>query len=102
MGAAIAAVVIRKEREVVEEFRYVGALSASTALPLQELGIDEDIGFRRLRAHEVVREAAPGHFYLDEGVWAAVRRTRRRMIVVILLVALIVMVGVSASFFRFR
>ncbi len=102
MGAAIAAVIIRKERDIVDELRYAGALSPTTARSIQELGIDEDIGFRRLRSHEVVREATPGHYYLDEGVWAAVRRTRRRMIFVILAIALIVLGGVSVGFFSFR
>ncbi|MGI8510255.1 MAG: hypothetical protein ACR2MQ_13110 [Gemmatimonadaceae bacterium] len=101
MGAAIAAVILRKERDIVDELRYAGALSPSTAHSIQELGIDEDIGFRRLRSHEAVREATPGHYYLDEGVWAAVRRTRRRLILVILAVALIVMGGIAAGFFSF-
>ncbi len=101
MGAAIVAVIHRKERDIVDELRYVGALSPTTARSIQELGIDEDVGFRRLRSREVVREAAPGHYYLDEGVWTGVRRTRRHVGLVMLVVVLILL-GVSLGLFNFR
>lgn len=101
MGAAVAAVIVAREREIVEAFRDVGATTVATALPLDEVGVDENIGFRRLRMHEVVREAAPGRYYLDEGVWTAVRRTRHRvagvLLVVVIVVALMVLLGTGVT-----
>lgn len=95
MGAAVAAVIVAKERAVVEAFRDVGATALVAALPLDQVGVDENVGFRRLRMHEVIREATPGRYYLDEGVWTAVRRTRRRVMFVMMAVVLILVVGIS-------
>lgn len=97
MGAAVAAVILRKEREIVEAFREVGAVSPETALPLDQVGVDERIGFRRLREHEVVRDAGAGRYYLDEGVWTAVRATRRRVALVLLAVGALLAAGGAAA-----
>lgn len=93
MGAAVAAVIVAKEREIVEAFRDVGATSPDRALTLDQVGVDERIGFRRLRLHEVIREAGPDRYYLDEGVWAAVRDTRRRLALVLLAIGVLLAVG---------
>lgn len=93
MGAAVAAVIAAKERAIVEAFRDAGATALVTALPPEQIGVDENVGFRRLRMHEVIREATPGRYYLDEGVWTAVRRTRRRLIVVLLAVVALFTIG---------
>lgn len=94
MGAVVAAVIAAKEREIVEAFRDVGATAMVTALPIDQVGVDENIGFRRLRDHEVIREATPGRYYLDEGVWAAVRRTRLRVVAVLVAIVAILAFGV--------
>lgn len=98
VGAAVAAIILRKERDIVDEFRFAGAISPQSARPIQQIGIDEGIGFRRLRSHEVVRESSPGYYYLDEGVWAAVRRTRHRFLIVVLSVVAILTAGVYVGF----
>lgn len=95
MGAVVAVIVVAKEREIVEAFRDVGATSVETALPLDQVGVDENIGFRRLRSHEVIREAAADRFYLDEGVWVAVRHTRRRVIGVLFTIVAVVAIAVA-------
>jgi hypothetical protein len=95
MGAAVAAIIVAKEREIVEAFRDVGATTVATALPLDEVGVDENVGFRRLRMHEVVRESAPGRYYLDEGVWTAVQRTRRRVGLTLAAIAVILAIGIA-------
>lgn len=84
MGATVAAVIAAKERAIVEAFRDAGATALVTAVPLEQLGVEENVGFRRLRRHEVIREAVPGRYYLDEDVWTAVRRTRLRLVMVLL------------------
>ena len=86
------AVIMRREREVVTAFRVAGATSPVHALPLHSLSVDDGIGFRRLFARAVIREAHPGAFYLDEGVLTAVRASRRRvMLIVTGVLAIIVM-----------
>ena len=93
MGAAVA-VILSKERHVVEAFERAGATAAERARPASDLQVEPNsLGFRRLRRQAVIREARPGEFYLDAEVWAAVRRSRRRLgialLVAILLAALL-------------
>jgi hypothetical protein len=92
MGApAIAAVILRKERELVDLFREVGATSPATARSLNEVGVEQAWPLSRLRRRAIVREAAPGKYYLDEEVWTAIRGMRQRIVVLIL--ALIAVTG---------
>ena len=85
MGAAAAAAILRRrEQEVVEEFRAVGAISPDRAQSYAAIGISDSLAIRRLRDRAVVREADPGAYYLDEEVWAAVRRTRQRLVIMML------------------
>lgn len=91
MGApAVAAVIIRKERELVELFQAAGATSPATAKSLDEVGVERAWPLSRLRRRAVVREAAPGRFYVDEEVWVAMRGMRQRIIVTLLAVVAIV------------
>lgn len=88
MGAVAAAVIIRKEKDLVAHFVQARAVSVATAQAPATLRIDQGLAFRRLREHAVIREGAPGTFYLDEPSWEALRRTRVRIVTVILLVVL--------------
>ena len=86
MGAAVA-VILMKERQIVETLERAGATAPSRARTVTELGVDtEGIGWRRLRDRAVVREAVPGSglYYVDVEVWRAVRGTRHRMIFALL------------------
>ena len=95
MGApAIAAILRRREQEVVEDFRAAGALSPSTAQSYSALGIGQSLAVKRLHNRAVIREASPGLYYLDEEVWAAVRRTRRRLAAVVLSMLALLLLGV--------
>lgn len=86
MTAAVIAILIRKEKDLVQHFRANRALSQGTALTLNQLTIDEDRTFRRLRNAEVIREAARDHFYLDESTLLERRRSSRRVTSVIAIV----------------
>jgi hypothetical protein len=91
MGApAIAAVIIRKEREVVDLFRDVGATSPAAAKSFDEIGVEQAWPLSRLRRRAIIREASPGKYYLDEEVWTAIRGMRRRMVLVIVGMAALV------------
>jgi hypothetical protein len=94
MGAAVA-VILMKERQIVEAFERAGATTAHTGRSPTELAVDPDgIGWRRLRERAVVREASPGTglYYLDVEVWQATRRTRRRVLAVVFIVMLALLV----------
>lgn len=94
MGAVAAAAIMRKERDLVDHFRRAGAISAEKAQSLTQLGIhDEGVAWRRLTHRAVVREAAPGRYYLDEPSWDALRYIRKRLMVVILTIAIILLLG---------
>lgn len=95
MGApAIAAIIRRRENEVVDDFRAAGATSPATAQSHTSLGLGDSLAMKRLRDRAVIREASPGMYYLDEEVWAAVRRTRRRLAVVLMSILALVLLGI--------
>jgi hypothetical protein len=97
MGAAVAAILIRREKEVVDDFRAAGATSRESAQSYTAIGLGESLGLKRLRDRAVIREAAPGTYYLDEEVWTAVRRTRRRVATVFLLILALFLLGVAVG-----
>jgi hypothetical protein len=92
-AAAVAAIMRRREQEVVDDFRAAGATSPDSAQSYSSLGMGESLAIRRLHNRAVLREASPGLYYLDEEVWAAVRRTRRRLATVILSVVALLFLG---------
>jgi len=95
MGAAVVAAAIRRrEQEVIDDFRLAGATSPDRAQSYTAIGLGDSLAMRRLRNRAVIREASPGVFYLDEEVWAAVRRTRLRMLTVFIALLVLVLVGV--------
>ncbi|MFL5509832.1 MAG: hypothetical protein ACJ79J_09610 [Gemmatimonadaceae bacterium] len=95
MGAAVAAAVMRRrEQEVIDDFRAAGATSPDRAQSYTALGFGETLAVRRLRDRAVIREAAPGVFYLDEEVWTAVRRMRHRFLAVFLVVLALMLIGI--------
>jgi hypothetical protein len=94
MGApAIAAILRRREEEVVDDFRAAGATSPASAQSYSSLGMGQSLAVKRLHNRAVIREASPGLYYLDEEVWEAVRRTRRRLATVVLSVIALLFLG---------
>ena len=80
MGGSVAAIVIiRKQEELVERFRAVGATTTTTAKSIDELGVDTHLVWNGMVRRAVVREASPGLFYLDAPSWKAVKRRRSLM-----------------------
>jgi hypothetical protein len=93
MGAAVA-VILLKERQIVEAFERAGATTPSRGRTPSELDVDASgVGWRRLRDRAVVREASPGSglFYLDTEVWQALHRARHRAILVVVVVVMFVL-----------
>ena len=84
-----AAVMIRREKEMVAVFRAAGAISPDTARPPDALGLTSDHTIRRLEERAVLRPGRqPGTLYLDEPSWAAMGGVRRRMAMVMLVIVL--------------
>jgi hypothetical protein len=97
MGGAVAIILI-KERHIVDAFERAGATSPERALNPADAGVDNvGIGWRRLRERAIVREAGPGRFYLDVEVWQATRRTRRRVLVALVAILLLVAVFLAGT-----
>lgn len=93
MGAAIA-VIIRKQREIMEVFEGARATSPATARDPDELGIDESMVFHGLVRRAVLRDAGGGRYYIDQPSWRAMNDMRRQRILIIggILVALAALV----------
>jgi hypothetical protein len=95
VSAATAAVAARRRRlrAIVAAFAGAGASSAAQARTPEELGLPLD-GFRqrdalqRLRERGVLREAAPGRYWVDLEAWQALRGRRRWLLLAIALAAL--------------
>jgi hypothetical protein len=106
MGAsAAAAIVVKRERDLVEHFRTAGATSPQTAQSPGALGVDSNnLVWRILVNDAVIREGAMGGgaYYLDEPSWEALGRRRRRVALVVgvaaIALALIFYFGVTRAF----
>jgi hypothetical protein len=93
MGAAVA-VMVAKERHIVDAFERYGATSMENGATPGEVGAETGQAWRRLRERSVVREThqGSGRFYVDLDVWESLRRARRRVATVLLI--LVVLLGV--------
>lgn len=95
MGAAAVAAILRKrEQDVIDDFRAAGATSPDRAQSYTAIGLGDSLAIKRLRNRAVIREAAPDTYYLDEEVWSAVVRTRRRLVITLLSVLAVMTLGV--------
>ena len=88
MGTA-AAVIIRKEKELVAHFRSAGAVTPATAQSPDALGVDTRMAWLMLTRRAVIREATPGQFYLDEVAWGALEAKRRNLLLIVVAVLLV-------------
>jgi hypothetical protein len=95
MGAAVAAVVLRKEREIVDVYRRAGATNPGAARSLEELQLEPGFIPNRLVRSAVLRETSDTRYYLDEPTWHAMRIRRHRMLFVVLGLILLFMVVVG-------
>jgi hypothetical protein len=89
MGAA-AAILLRKERDIVDTYRGAGATSLDSARRADELDVSEHLAFHRLVRRAVLREGTEGRYYLDEPSWNALRRMRHRMLIVVLVLLVVI------------
>ncbi|HEY4130184.1 MAG TPA: hypothetical protein VGM50_06180 [Gemmatimonadaceae bacterium] len=96
--AAAAAIILRRERDIVQTFRGVGATDPARAREPGELGVDRRVPFRLLVKHAVLREAENGRFYLDERSWEALRSMRHRIALIVLIALAVVFIALAVVF----
>ena len=78
LPALVIAVVVRRQRKIVEQFQAAGATSADRATTPAALGVQEGMAFRQLRRHAILQEAGGQRFFVDTARWAAHRQRRWR------------------------
>ena len=77
----------------MDAFRGAGATSSSRAHRLADLDLEEDWLVERLVNRQVLRQAEPGTYYLDEEGWQALRRTRGRRLIIAAVIILLIGLG---------
>ncbi|MBA2684277.1 MAG: hypothetical protein H0U66_07300 [Gemmatimonadaceae bacterium] len=91
MGGPAVAIILIKERHVAEAFDRAGAISTDSARAPEDLGVGvHGVGWRRLTNRAIMREGAPGRWYLDVPSWNATRRLRRQRLIILLALVLAV------------
>jgi hypothetical protein len=88
MGAAVAAVIIAKEKDLVAHFRRAGALGPANAKSVTELAIETRLAWSILERRGIIRDAGQGLYYLDELAWLAHQNRRRRTAITMLVIVL--------------
>ena len=94
-GAVIAARRMQAERQMIEALKAAEAFSADKAIPLAPDKNLARLALRGLLRQNAVRQAQAGFYYLDEPVYAAVRKSRQRMLIGVAVIA-VVFVGAIA------
>jgi hypothetical protein len=95
-AAAPAIALTREERRVLERLRRADATSPGAARPVDELRPLEAAQLERLLEAGVIREAAPGTYFLDQVVYATYLRRRQLTLLTVAVVvaaALAVLAG---------
>ncbi len=95
MIGAVAAASIRRDREIIAAFLEAEALSRRASRSLAELGIPDDVRFRRLAGRGLFVNTRDDHWFVDaERAGAYLSGKRRRMLIAVLVAAALVVLGV--------
>jgi len=79
-------------RRLIGQLRVAGAITPHTAQPLHTQTPADEYTLRDLQRIGVIREGAPGTYYLDEGALETVDRQNRRSLTALGLGAILVLV----------
>lgn len=90
-----AVIISKKRRRIIRAFRKAKALSAESAMSLDEIGLSKNIILEIQKFGGVLVEVAQNRFYLDEKQEQEISRFRR-----ILVLTLIVLVTLTAWYFN--
>ncbi len=94
-----AAMMARARREVLGHFRALHAVSASEAVPYTPDRRGRARQFEWLRSRGVLREAAPGQFWLDLASERAEAERRRCVLVPLVIVLALVAAAIPLFFY---
>lgn len=86
----------RKERDLRANFFAAGATQPLDARSLAELGLEENMTWRRMYRRSVIREGSPGLFYWDEDSWQALRSMRLRM--ALMMIGAMLLIGLMIAY----
>ncbi|WP_298162576.1 M20/M25/M40 family metallo-hydrolase [Brevundimonas sp.] len=96
-GAVIAAQRMRAERQMIEALKAAEAFSPEKAIPLAPDRNLARLALRGLLRQNAIRQARAGFYYLDEPVYAAVRKSRRRLLIGVAVIAVVFGVAVAIA-----
>ena len=96
-GAVVAAKRMQAERQMIEALEAAEAFSADKAIPLAPDKNLAKLALRGLLRQNAVRQAQPGFYYLDQTVYAAVRKSRQRLLIGVGVIALVFGVALAIA-----
>ena len=96
-GAVVAAQRMRAERRMIEALRAAEAFSPDKAIPLSPDSNLARLALRGLLRQNAIRQAQAGFYYLDEPVYAAVRKSRQRMLIGVGVIAVVFGVAIAIA-----
>jgi acetylornithine deacetylase/succinyl-diaminopimelate desuccinylase-like protein len=88
-GAVVAAKRMQAERRMIEALRAAQAFGPDSAIPLAPERNLGRLALRGLLRQGAIRQAASGLYYLDEPVYAAVRKSRQRLLIGLAVIAVV-------------
>ena len=86
------AFIIAKQNQYLRRFQEAGAVSLDTAKGLEQVSCRDSRMFQRMVRREVIRQAAPGKYYLDVEAAQQFRRARRERALTALFIILAITV----------
>ena len=96
-GAVIAAQRMQAERQMIEALKAAEAFSPAKAIPLAPDRNLARLALRGLLRQNAIRQAQAGFYYLDEPVYAAVRKSRQRMLIGVGVIAVVFGVAIAIA-----
>jgi len=93
MSAPIAAIIVsKKRRQIIDAFRKSGTISGEKAKTLKDLDLNNSLLLKIQKMQNVIVEAKPNHFYLDEVKEKEAVRSRIIFIISVIVILLLVMI----------
>ena len=96
-GAVVAAKRMQAERQMIEALKAAEAFSPDKAIPLAPDRNLARLALRGLLRQNAVRQAQAGFYYLDEPVYAAIRKNRQRMLIGVGVIAVVFLGAIAIA-----
>ncbi len=96
-GAVVAAKRMQAERRMIEALREAEAFGPDKAIPLAPERNLARLALRGLLRQNAIRQAQAGFYYLDEDVYAGIRKSRRRLAIGVAVIAVVFGVAIAIA-----